>query len=55
MEIIEIKKLSKLPKKYRIAPYADEEDAVSWAKDKGADKLYRFRRTKGDMYLVEEK
>ena len=55
MEIIEIKKLSKLPKAYRIAPYAEEEDAILWAKDKGADKIYKFVRTKGIMWAVEEK
>ena len=55
LKIIKINKLSKLPKAYRIAPYADEEDAILWAKDKGADKLYKFVRTKGIMWVVEEK
>ena len=56
LKIIEIKELkrSKLPKYYRVAPHEVESEAVSWAEGKGADVLYKFVRTNGTMWLVEE-
>jgi len=59
MKIVKVKELKKkeIPSLYcsPLVPPETEAEALSWAKGKGVDVLYRFDRKMGTLYFVEAK